>query len=502
MHEKVTVESIKSFVILFLFFFLFVFLPYANEKPRGIHQWAQADRLAIAERFIENRAVTNPATLSMKSDDGRVGVEFSGYQYLIAQPFKWGLNHDYLPFFYRFLTFSIFFSVFYILVFKLLKNEGFWFKIAAFIGLFSSPILLYYGYNFLPDIIALSLVLVSLYLMHLNFEKFIFYILLISGFSLFIKTSSGIYFISFFAVYFLTHFRTWNTKLTKALLLFTAIAGSVAYYDYFLVSVRNKELYSYVFLSGTMTANSWDQFWEIFTTARRFLMEYFNGSQWFVLAILLFYNSINFKKWKAKKTYIGLGVFVILGLLAIIILFGVQYKDHDYYVLGTFMPIILFFSLKTIAQIAEYIPPKTSLILASLFAIVSFTQGSNRYFNRMSHAVNINGTIEPYERDWLIDTDKKIEKYVPKEAWVYAVYVPEPNFALVYLNRKGATFNPEEMSRDNSPFNWFLKEQNVKYVVCSQRFKAQFYKDQAAFLAKTTLLFEDEDLLLVEVNGY
>ena len=143
MHDKVTLESIKSFVILFLFFFLFVFLPYANEKPRGIHQWAQADRLAIAERFTENRSVTNPATLSMKSDDGRVGVEFSGYQYLIAQPFKWGLNHNYLPFIYRFLTFSIFFSVFFMLVFKLLKNEGFWFKIATFIGLFSSPILLY-----------------------------------------------------------------------------------------------------------------------------------------------------------------------------------------------------------------------------------------------------------------------------------------------------------------------------------------------------------------------
>ncbi len=500
--DRLTSESVKSFVILFLFFFLFAFLPYANEKPRGIHQWAQADRLAIAERFLDGRNVANPATLSMKSDDGRVGVEFSGYQYVIAQLFRIGLNHDYLPFTYRFITFIVFFAALFLLIMKLLQKESFWFRIAVFIGLFSSPILLYYSYNFLPDIVALSLVLLCLYLMHVDFEKHILLILLISGLSLFLKTSSGIYFISFFGIYFLTHFLKWNKKLSIMLLVFITIASLVGLYDYYIVSVRNQELYSFVFLSGTRTAQSWAEFIEIFTTARRFLMEYFNGAQWFILIILLIYNIVNFRKWRDKKTYIGFSVLVILGLISIIILFGVQYKDHDYYVLSTFMPIILFFAIKTIAQIAEYLPAKTSLTLAALFAIVSFTQGSNRYFNRMSESVNINGSTEFYERAWLIDADKKIEPYVAKDAWVYAVYVPEPNFALVYLNRKGATFNPEEMARENSPFNWFLKEQKVKYVVCSQRFNDYFKKDQMVFLEKTEVLFEDDDLVLYKVNGY
>lgn len=495
-------ESFKSYVILFLFFFLFVFLPYANEKPRGIHQWAQSDRLAIAERFIEGRSIIDPATLSMKSDDGKVGVEFSGFQYLIAQPFKWGLNHDYLPFVYRFIIFISFFTTLFILTFGLLKDEAFWFKNAIFIGIFSSPILLYYGYNFLPDILALSLVLICLYLMHLNFEKCIYYILIISGLSLFIKTSSGIYFISFFAVYFFRNFRKWNKKLSFLLLLFVLISSGVAGYDYVLVSLRNKALYSYVFLSGTMLANSWAQFWEIFTTARRFLMEYFNGAQWFVLSIILIYNLANAERWLKKSNYILLSIFVLLGLSSIIVLFGVQYKDHDYYVLGTFMPIILFFTLKTIKQVASYIPPKTSLILAGIFAIVSFTQGSNRYFNRMSERVDINGTLEPYKRSWLIDADKKIKNIVPKDAWVYVVYVPEPNFSLVYLNRKGATFNKEEMGRDNSPFNWFIKEQKGQYVVCNQQFKSNFEHDQKAFLSKLEIAFEDDQFILYKVNGY
>ncbi|MEY2924143.1 MAG: hypothetical protein RLZZ337_691, partial [Bacteroidota bacterium] len=79
---------------------------------------------------------------------------------------------------------------------------------------------------------------------------------------------------------------------------------------------------------------------------------------------------------------------------------------------------------------------------------------------------------------------------------------PEPNFSLVYLNRKGATFNKEEMGRDNSPFNWFIKEQKGQYVVCNQQFKSNFEHDQKAFLSKLEIAFEDDQFILYKVNGY
>ena len=479
-----------------------MFFNYVNEKPRGIHQWAQADRLAIAERFIEGRSILDPATRSIKTEDGRVGVEFSGYQYIIAQIVRLGFPQNYLPFLYRITTYTLFFYSLFVLVFTLLKKESILFKSAVFIGLFSSPILLYYSYNFLPDILALTLLLWCFYLMHNNFEKHFIAILVISGLSLFIKTSSGIYFISFFAIYFLKHIRKPNKNLIAGGVLFFLIGAGVAYYDYFLVNQRNAKLVSYVFLSGTRPAETWFQFIEIFTTAKRFLKEYFNPAQWVVLGLLFIYQLTRLKRFSVKNKHHQLAFFIGLGLLSIIILFGIQYKDHDYYVLGTFLPLILFFALKTIAEVAEYIHPRTAVILASVFAIVSFTQGSNRYFNRMSENVLISGHAEPYKRAWLIDADQKIAPYVPENELVYVIYVPEPNFSLVYLGRNGATFNAEEMGRDNSPFNWFQELQDTKYVVCPAVSLDQYQKDQSEFIANSTILYSDSSFTLYKVNGY
>ncbi|MDB9883400.1 hypothetical protein OAD66_09740, partial [Bacteroidia bacterium] len=175
-----------SFVILFGFIYLFTYLPYSNDGPRGIHQWAQSDRIAICMRFIEGKSLNDPATLSMKTTDGNTGVEFSGYQYIIAQIIRMGVSQDYLFIIYRLLTFSIFFSSFFLLLFNVLDKEKILYRIFIFLGLISSPILLYYGYNFLPDILGLSLLLVCFYFFHKDFEKYFYHILIISGLALLI----------------------------------------------------------------------------------------------------------------------------------------------------------------------------------------------------------------------------------------------------------------------------------------------------------------------------
>lgn len=492
-----------GFVILFFSIFLFVFLPYVNEKPRGIHQWAQGDRLSITERYIEGRGLFDPATLSMKSDEGKVGVEFSGYQYLIAQLVRSNIvDRAYLPFISRFISFLFFFTIFYLIGRHYLKEENLVGQITTLGALLTSPIILFYSYNFLPDILALGLVLWGLFLFDKGLDKNIFKILLILGLALFIKTSSGIYFIAVFAVFFLIHIRKPNKKLFVGLLVFLLIAVGVAYHDYVLINLKNKKLYSYVFLSGTRTVRNWAEFWEIFTTARRFKMEYFTGIQWVVLLSILGYSLTKIKRWNKDKNYQRLCVLVLIGLLAIIVMFGVQYKDHDYYVLGTFMPLILFTSFKVLKNIYSYIHPYTVTVLSCIFFVVSFTQGSNRYFNRMSETVWINGTMEHYEKDWLTNAHIKIKPYVHPDEYVYVVYVPEPNFALTYIERKGATFNAEEMARDNDPFSWFMREQNVSYVVCKTAQIDQFKKDKPDFFNYATVVYNDDKLTLLKQNGY
>jgi hypothetical protein len=500
MTNNKTQTLLLSFVILFLLIFFFVYFPYANAKPRGIHQWAQADRLALAERFKEDRSVFNPATLSMKTDDGRVGVEFSGYQYIMAKIGKL-IRPDYFPLFYRFTTYLIVFIAFFYVIHKLLKEEWVVTQAAIIGGLFCSPIFLYYSYNFLPDILAFALILVCLYLFWKDMNRYIIAILLIAGISMFIKTSSGIYIIAVYAVYFLSHIKH-PKKLVLPTFLFLAIVGCIAFYDYYLVNQRNKELYSYVFLSHTRMAESWFEFKEIFKTARRFLGEYFNTAQWYLLGGLLIYAVSRVRKWAQYPHLLMLSILLSVGLLSIIILFGIQYKDHDYYVLGTFFPLILFLAAICLRSLLPYLHPRLSLVGALLFIGVSFTQGSKRYYNRMSENVWINNSVEYYKRTWLINADKKIEPYVKKDDWLYVVYVPEPNFSLIYLERKGATFNTEEMGRENDPFTWFINEQKVKFVVCPKEKVQQFEIDQPWFIQEAKLVYQDEHFHLYQRNGY
>ena len=84
----------------------------------------------------------------------------------------------------------------------------------------------------------------------------------------------------------------------------------------------------------------------------------------------------------------------------------------------------------------------------------------------------------------------------------YIITNVDTNYILHYLGRNGATFNAEEMGRDNSPFNWFQELQDAKYVVCPAVSLEQYQKDQAAFIANSNILYSDSSFTLYKVNGY
>lgn len=137
-----------------------------------------------------------------------------------------------------------------------------------------------------------------------------------------------------------------------------------------------------------------------------------------------------------------------------------------------------------------------SLFLALFFATVSFSQGNSRYFQRMSEIVNINGYPEFYPHKWLVDAKEKLTPFLKKDDLIFVVYVPEPNHSLVYLRRNGATFNAEEMSRENSPFNYYLENIGAKYVMCKTNNIDRLRADQSDFIDKSTIKFQDDDLTL------
>lgn len=496
---------ILGLLIIFGITFFSTYFPSANDLPRGVHQWAQADRLALCYRFIDGKNLTQPATLSLKTTDGDVGVECSVFQYAFAQVIRLGFPKRYLPFLYKFFSFSMFFVALSLLVSQVLKKENVLSILFFFVVLFSSPLLLFYGYNYLPDIWALSLILFSLYFFHKGLTKNIFFILFICGLSSLIKTSSGIYFIAIFGVYFLQNVAHPTRRFWFVSTLFICIASFVVFYDIYFVAQVNKRLWSTVFLSKTMAVDTWDTYWLYIKTAWRFKYDYLSTAQrWFFILIVAGGIALVFKKGLSSR-FTQFFILLLLGLLCITVLFGVQFTHHDYYVLGTLFPGLLFSFLLVSSHFLPFVHPYTSASLLGLVAFFSYSEANSRYFARMSEIVHINNYPENYERDWLLGADIILDQYASPEDAIYVCYVHEPNLSLIYFNRKGATFNPEEMSRSESPFRYFLPQVNPKFIALKTEYKNQLMTDIPELAEQAFEIYSDQNISIYQMkskNGY
>ena len=484
-------------VIFFLLVYFFTFFPFANDLPRGIHQWAQSDRLAVAARYAEGAPFLKPATYCMKTIDGRVGVEFSGGQYILAQLVRLGISQDYLPFIYRLFSFSLLFVSLMTLTNLALKDEGWIHVILACTTILSTPVLLYYGYNFLPDVWALSLLLLSFYFFHKGIRKYIFIILILSGLSTLTKTSAGIFLIALLGVYFLHTISKPSIRSTLATLLFIGIAGGIAYYDYTYVYVVNTQLWSGVFMSTIVPITSWSELTEVLDTSLRFKNEYASKIQRWLVLLLAFISIFTLRKTSLRNEKVQFFILAALGLISFMLLFGPQFMHHDYYVLATIMPVAIYGTLLALRFTLKYVHPMTSLLILLLTSLVSFSNANNTYFARMSEEVNINGCTEYYPVNWLKDSHLILEDYVPSDELIVVPYAPEHNLSLLYLHRRGFTFNEEEMGREkDNPFNYYLETQRPKYIVLRTLHKGKFAVDQPDVLAKSTVVFTNSDFTL------
>ena len=489
-------SSATSYVILAAFVFLFTYLPYLNDGPRGIHQWAQADRVAVCLRYADGKELLDAATYSMKTPDGNTGVEFSGFQYGIAQLLRMGVPENYVYFLLRFGTFLIFFSSLFALVFSLLSKENVWIKSVLLIFVISSPLLLYYGYNFLPDIMALSLVLLCFLLLERDFQQHILWILLLSGLAMLVKTSSGIYGIGFMGLYVLQVGKKINIKWGAAIVLFAAIACGIVYYDFHFVHLRSKELWSTVFLTEFVPVTNWGQFTNVIDTASRFRYEYFSKPQWWVILGLGILGIWHKRNEITTNINWRIALILLLGLVSLTILFGVQFMNHDYYVIATFMPVIIYFTLKALAYFLPYVQPRTALIVGILLAVLTFSKGNSKYFERMSEIVHIDGHPEPYNRNWILGAKQVVDAHVPTENLIFSLYNMEPNWSLIYAGRKGAVFNDEEMKRDESPMLYYFPILKPSHILCRTQYCEDFAADQPAFFSRCTIVHQDKDITL------
>ncbi|MFY0643366.1 MAG: hypothetical protein JXR19_02760 [Bacteroidia bacterium] len=482
-----------------LFFFFFTHFEYRNELPRGVHQWAQADRYAIAARYMEDRSFWEPASYSVISDDGEVGVEMPLIQYVSGKLAYWTKSQNKLAFFYRFLSFLILFIGFYRLLERRLKKQKWWVKMAVAILFYSSPILLFYGFNFSPDALSLGLILLGMSFLDQKTDKVNWPLITSFGLAAAIKTSSGIYLIGYAAFLLWTHRKKLNKPVVTSLGLIAFIGALLAYYAKSQIINRNEELWSTLFLASTNPISNTGDFLHMLKGLWYWKYEYLNGIQWSISILIVLYVLVvkrSFKYTNIKLLY----TIWFIGIVAILWLFGNQFVNHDYYALATFMPLLIIGLLQLTNRINwnRWVPA----VVLILTGIVSFSYGSNQHFDRMSETCVINKQAMNFDFEWMRNLKNGIDNTVDESEKVFVVYGMEPNLSLVYLQRKGIVFNHEEMGREESNFYYWLERRQPEYVLCRVKYFELFKSEHNEFVGKSELLINHPEFVLLKTNGH
>ncbi|KAB1066054.1 ArnT family glycosyltransferase [Salibacter halophilus] len=362
-----------------------------HRLPQGPHAWRQADCLSFANRFYyDNNSIFEPAVMNLgESGTGKVASEFPILNYTAAQIWKiTGVEEGY----YRIMNFSIFLlGLFFLadLVKKLTSN----FLAGPAMGLLlaCSPIIIYYGFNFLADVPALGLQLISLWAGWHYFKfrkpKHLIIFLIVGLLGGLIKASGMMAFLAVLGAFFFSNLSTarWNVKnWLKPIWLYigvlTVIAIQASWYIYADAYSRADPVHEGgFFLVGLLPIWEMDAEWinrNIDTAITLWGKHYYNIWVLYVTAFLLLMNFIFIKRVPLFWRYVQ--SFVLLGVIAFFVLFFQPLGHHDYYLLNCYIifPVTWITSFLVLKSFGIYEKP---VVWTGAIALTIFAFGNVKY---------------------------------------------------------------------------------------------------------------------------
>ncbi len=501
------VRKVPRFFLPLLLFLLCAFIFYnlfagykQDFRPQGVHFWAQADRFSIARNYYDNGLnFLAPQTNYLELSEGKTGVEFPAIQYLtalIAKPFG---ARDHLFLIYRTLCF-LFLSLGALFLMKTIKIHGGNAIQQLLIPVFYilSPVLLFYGFNLLPDVPAFALILVSYYYfetfrLNLNFNA-VYYAIAFGFVAAMLKITSAIFPLAYL-FWILTYSygiekQINRSKIIKIVLFFLAsfsIWLGITYY----FTIRANALYqSSVFLSMSRHINDWNNFSEIWESIVCWHREYFRETQYWII-LIAFFISLN-PRFKNK------GVFwfkstVLMGLFCFIILMGKQLINHDYYAICTLIPAIIIFSLDGLMILSKGC---MGVVLLFYFVQNIAPKSIKQSINRQNEVYNLPCREIWDYRGYMVEGAKWVdENHVPKSDRIFVLYDYPLNTPLVYLDRKGMVFNHFKMKDKVLVEHWF-KTLKPQYVVIPKQWNACLMEDQKEIAQNLALIFQGNQVCI------
>ena len=477
-------SKIDKRIIFFIFLlgiaYLYNYQKIAFYRPQSVHNWRQSDCASLALNYYQNgmnffQPETHNLT-SKKFTSGKAAPsEIPILYYFVAMLYRLFGYHDYI---HRILNTVIFligiYSLFRIL--DKIKVNLVW-NLTFSLIFFASPVLVYYGNNFLTDITAFSFSLIAwnYFISYYQSQKMKFYWISMLFFllSMSMRISAGISVVALFCIFLLEAFS--NIKFREGNKLFPQrflqilpflaiflIIGGWAYYariyntvngcGYFSTTIYPVWKMSDAALSKTLE-----------NIRVMWIHQYFHKYT-LIFFLIIFVFTIIFMR-KANRFLIALQLIVFFGVVLFGVLWFDTFRDHDYYLINLY--ILLVFTSITFVELSTRNFPKIAsnwIVFVLLFLFLGFNvnhtrkQMHDRYTGWWTEYPKYKDfhTITPYLRSIGITRHDTV------------ISIPDKSHHTLYLmNQQGWTENFEQ-NRDSAGIAQSVQH-GAKYLMIASR---------------------------------
>ena len=463
-------KYIPPFLFIIILIIVSIYYNYheiALKRPQSTHKWRQSDCASIALNYYQDGMnFLTPETHNLTSDGGTSGKccasEIPILYYSVASLYKvFGYNE----FIYRiFNTLLFFLGLFYL--FKLmhyLLKDNFW-AIALSILFFTSPLLVYYGNNYLSNSSSLAFSIIAwYYFIRFYFESKpkLFYtsmvVILLAGafkvtglFSLF--AIGGIYLIELLG---LKRFKEDRKLFTKPFLYLLPIISIFLIIGLWLVYAHSyNQTHDCTYFSTTIfpiwELNSIEIDGVLSNIKKVWLDEYFHKSV-ILFIIMCFLFIIAFFRKNTDLLIYGV-LFILAEVIFYILLQFWTFADHDYYVIDVYiLPILIVISAFVILKkhSNKLFNAKIFKIAFAIFLLFNINYAHQKINNRYDGWMNDFPerkdiySISPYLRQIGISPNDTI------------ISIPDGSHVSLYLmNQKGWTEYTDARFNKGTPIRY------------------------------------------------
>lgn len=441
--------------------------------PQSVHTWRQTNGLSMTQMYYQyDVPFFEPEIHNQFSEDGLSGKtagEFPIIYYFMAQVWKVTGKSEWS---FRLFHLLILYAGLFLLFLTVKRATG---NLVAggFTSLlvYTSPMVIFYGPNFLPDVPSLALVFMAWYFLY-QFTlgrkyHFLWFSAISFTLAISLKITASLSFIAIgawaVAELFLVKkkFRVLNFRLSHFLPFVLGLVLASAWYLYVeRYTSRFGGSFSHhgIWPAWNMTS---EQFHRIIDSLDKiYFREFFwPPLQYATLAVWLF------MLFNIRKIHPFLGYMLLimpLGLMGILILWFQVLEGHDYYMITQIQVLVIvwaafFYHLKD----RRFMNHPVALVVMVLLLAILAGNGRHRHMARYEGWMNEGYTmhmealteIEPMFRQWGIHPDDKV------------ISIPDfsVNASLYYMGRRGYTDFASDFSREEI----FRKriEQGARYLV-------------------------------------